>query len=290
MTLLYIGLSVLCATMIFVLFKLFERYRLSTFQAIIVNYGVAAIFGAFLLPEPDAFLLVFTRSWIWVSVLMGFMFISLFYLMAHISQRIGLSVASVATKMSVIIPVSAAVFLYGDSVTWQKGTGIILALTGIWMATMRGGVKKNGARLIWLPALLFVGSGALDTLLKLAENRFVPPADAMEFIPSIFLLAFLWGLVIKMFIKNDVPSDSPVYRSWVGGALLGVVNYGSIFFIWKALSGQGVESSVVFPLANMGVVAASTLAGYFLFQEQLSIKNWTGILISVLSIAIMTMT
>jgi drug/metabolite transporter (DMT)-like permease len=276
--------------MIFVLFKLFDKYRLSTLQAIIINYGVAALFGAFLLPDPGALLLVFTKTWIWVSVLMGFMFISLFYLMAYISQRIGLSVASVATKMSVIIPVTAAIFLYGDSITWLKSIGIVLALAGIWMATMRGGAKKNSTRLFWLPVLLFVGSGALDTLLKLAENRFVPSEDAMEFIPSIFLLAFLWGLIIQTVMKSDTTSDSPAYRSWAGGALLGVVNYGSIFFIWKALSGQGVESSVVFPLANMGVVAASTLAGYLLFNEQLSLKNWMGIVISVVAIAIMTMT
>lgn len=70
---------------------------------------------------------------------------------------------------------------------------------------------------------------------------------------------------------------------------MGVVNYGSIYFIWKALAQDGVESSMVFPVANMGVVAASTLAGWLIFKEHLSPKNWLGIALSIFAIALIAL-
>lgn len=289
MMLMHIALSVLCSTLLFVLFKLFERYKLSTARAIVVNYLVAALFGSMLLPRSVDLFLVYQKPWFWLSALMGFLFISLFHLMAYIAQNIGLSVASVASKMSVVVPVSAAIVLFGDAVTFQKIAGILLALAGIWMASMKERKGKAPIRLLVFPVILFLGSGMLDTLLKYAEGRVVPREDQLYFIPSIFLMAFLWGLLITPFIsgKKKIAGTS-LTRSIAGGVLLGVVNYGSIYFIWKALASDGAESSVVFPLANMGVVAASSLAGLMAFGEVLSKRNWFGIGISILAIIIMT--
>lgn len=289
MTAVYIALSVLCATLLFVLFKVFDRQRIHTPLALVLNYLVAAAFGLFFLPSPGEFFAIYAKSWFWMSCVLGFLFISLFYLMALISQKIGVSAASVATKMSVVIPVTAAVILYGDSMTATKITGIILALIGIWLATTKGKSAIPSTSLAWLPFILFLGSGTLDTLLKFSENKLVPKADDLLFIPSIFLLAFAWGAVMLLFFPKQKAATAPRYLSWIGGILLGVVNYGSIYFIWQALAGDGVESSMVFPVANMGVVAASSMAGLLLFRERLSVKNWTGIILSLVAITLIAL-
>lgn len=285
MTALYIALSVACATLLFVFFKVFALLRLDTPKALIINYLIAAIFGMLLLPEPLSFFEIYTRSWFWMSCVLGFMFISLFYLMALISQKIGVSAASVSTKMSVVIPVVAAVMLYGDSMTPLKTIGIILSLLSVWMATTKKKSEAPRGSLVWLPFLLFLGAGLLDTFLKLAENYLVPSEDELYFIPSIFAMAFVTGLVLLPLLPKNREFEASQYKTWIGGVLLGLVNYGSIYFIWQALAEPGVESSMVFPVANMGVVAASTLSGWILFQEKLSLKNWTGILLSLVAIA-----
>lgn len=289
MTAVFITLSVVCATLLFVFFKLFSLLRLNTPQALVINYLIAALFGLTLLPDPIEFFTIYSKSWFWMSCILGFMFISLFYLMALISQKIGVSAASVATKMSVVIPVVAAVILYGDSMTIPKIAGIILALVGIWLATMKEKTSLPKTALVWLPFILFLGSGMLDTLLKISENRLVPPADELLFIPSIFAMAFISGMILQPLLPKQTEVEAPRYKTWIGGILLGVVNYGSIFFIWKSLAQEGVESSMVFPVANMGVVAASSLAGWLLFKERLTVKNWSGIVISLVAIALIAL-
>jgi drug/metabolite transporter (DMT)-like permease len=286
MTAIYIALSVLCSTGIFVVFKLFEKLEVNTRKAIVANYLVAAVFGLALFGSLQAAIEIPGKSWFWLSCVLGSLFISLFYLMATIAQKIGVATASVASKMSVVIPVIAAVLIYNDSFSSLKIIGIVLALAGLYLATQKGKTVIRDPKLLWLPVILFFGSGLLDTLLKLAENKFVPPEDQLLFIPSIFMMAFVFGFLfttIQAFRNKNFKVES---RSVIGGIFLGIINYGSIYFIWNALAQPAAESSMVFPVANMGVVAASALAGLALFKEQLTIKNWLGIIICVGSIAI----
>jgi drug/metabolite transporter (DMT)-like permease len=283
---LYILLSVLCSTTLFVLFKLFETHGVNTPKAIVANYLVAGLFGIILFNSPQAILEIPGKSWFWMSCVLGFLFISLFYLMATIAQKISVSTASVSSKMSVVIPVLAAIVLYNDSISILKGLGIVLALAGLYFATKKSEKQVAVAGLYWLPVILFFGSGLLDTLFKLAENRIVPPGDQLLFIPSIFLMAFIIGMIVtglQAFTKKTFKIET---GSVVGGILLGVVNYGSIYFIWSALSQPAAQSSEVFPVANMGVVAASALVGIVAFKEQFTFKNWAGIALCVAAIAI----
>jgi multidrug transporter EmrE-like cation transporter len=66
------------------------------------------------------------------------------------------------------------------------------------------------------------------------------------------------------------------------GALLGGVNFGSIFFLVKALNYRHqdhglMDSSVVFGINNIGIVALSVILGLYLFRESFSSVNRAGI-------------
>ena len=66
--------------------------------------------------------------------------------------------------------------------------------------------------------------------------------------------------------------------------MLGIPNYYSIVYLLKALKTEGLESSTLFTLNNVGVVILSTIFGLILFKEKLILKNWIGIIIAVISI------
>ena len=77
------------------------------------------------------------------------------------------------------------------------------------------------------------------------------------------------------------------------GILLGLVNFGSIFFLVKTLNYQhplqgSIDSSVVFGINNIGIVTLSVLLGVLLFKERLSRINIAGILICILATFILT--
>ena len=68
------------------------------------------------------------------------------------------------------------------------------------------------------------------------------------------------------------------------GILLGIANYCSMYFLLKALRIDGLDSSSVFAINNVAIVAVSTLIGLILFREKISTKNWIGIILAVISI------
>ena len=72
--------------------------------------------------------------WFYVALALGFLFIAIFNVMALTAQKNGLSVASVASKMSVIIPVLFGIIIYKESVGFYKILGIILALVAVVLA------------------------------------------------------------------------------------------------------------------------------------------------------------
>ena len=98
-------LSVLFSSLIFVIFKLYSVYKVQTLFAIITNYVVACLTGLFFYQGDTALQDIPEKSWFWGTLVLGILFILVFNLMAATAQKVGVSVASVATKMSLVIPV-----------------------------------------------------------------------------------------------------------------------------------------------------------------------------------------
>ena len=63
----------------------------------------------------------------------------------------------VANKMSLIIPVFAAIILYGDSFTYSKGIAFFLALSGIYLSSTKAGGLSFDKKYLWLIILVFIG-------------------------------------------------------------------------------------------------------------------------------------
>lgn len=70
----------------------------------------------------------------------------------------------------------------------------------------------------------------------------------------------------------------------MGGIVLGIPNYFSIYFLVMALRNPDFESSTLFTLNNVAIVTLSTLLGIALFRERLIKHNWIGLALAVISI------
>lgn len=280
----YLLLSVLSSSVIFVIFKLFERFKINTLQAIIFNYFFAFSAGMFVDAQPLDPIKVVSEAWFLGTFILGFMFISVFYLAALTTQKSGLSVVSVATKMSVAIPVLFGIILYNESTGWIKITGIILALVAVYLTSIKKkeGIKIKKRNLIF-PLLVFFGSGIIDTTLKFLETSYVAEADVALFSSTIFAIAGTIGVFILLFQKLRGNLNFS-FKNVIGGVALGIPNFGSIYFLVLALRTEGMESSTIFPINNVAIVMISTFLGILLFRERMLPKNWIGILLAVASI------
>ena len=253
-------------------------------QAIIFNYFFACLVGFFGFIGLTDISLVPTKLWFPGALILGALFISVFYLAALTTQRSGLSVVSVATKMSVAIPVFFGIILYNESTGIVKIIGILLALVAVYLTSIKStqGIKIKKKNLIF-PLLVFVGSGIIDTLIKYLETTFVAIDEVALFSTTIFALAGSIGVSI-LIVQASLGKLRLKGKNLLGGIILGIPNYFSIYFLVLALRSEGFESSVVFTVNNVAIVLFSTFLGILFFKERLITKNWIGILFAIISI------
>ncbi|WP_108809317.1 hypothetical protein [Aquimarina spinulae] len=280
----YLALSVLASTLIFIIFKLFAKYHVDTLQAIVVNYIVACVSGIIAYSEPIDLPSVSEKGWFFGAMILGVIFISVFNLMAITTQRNGLSVAAVATKMSLVIPIIVGIIAYQESTGIIKIVGILIALIAVYLTSIKttGGIPITKKNLIF-PLLVFIGSGVIDTSIKFLETHYVAKNDIPVFSATVFGFAAIVG-IITLASKAITGTFKIAFKNIIAGIVLGVPNYFSIYFLIQALRHDSMDSSTVFTINNVAILLVSTLAGILFFQEKLTFKNWIGIILAIISI------
>ncbi|MDT8346737.1 MAG: EamA/RhaT family transporter, partial [Flavobacteriaceae bacterium] len=258
-------------------------------QAIVVNYIVAGATGIWMTDLAVGFadlplqVLLFAGG-------MGVLFFSIFNVMALTAQRNGVSVAAVASKMALVIPVFFGIVLFNEHLGMYKLMGVILGLISVYFVSVKATNAQRIKAYLGLPLLLFLGSGLIDTGLKYAQEFLITDRQEAVFSASIFFAAFVFGMLYLLvsFLKGKRSAALLKPKNIVAGVVLGVPNFFSIFFLLKALQ-SGVDSVVVFTINNIGIVLLSTLLGVLIFKELLKKKNIIGIVMAVGAIGLIAL-
>lgn len=283
-----LALSVLCSSLIFVIFKLYDKVGIQTLNAIIINYVVACLTGVLFYEKNISVGEILNASWLWGTLALGVLFILIFRIMAKSSQQNGVGVTSVATKMSLVIPVVFALVVYNEKLSLVQVIGIILALAAVYFASLKKTSIHIDKNSLLLPALVFLGSGVIDTSIKYLQEMHLDDGDYPVFSATVFATAATTGILFLTF-KSFVKPTKIHFRDILGGIALGVPNYFSIFFLLRALRNDVLNSASVFTINNVAIVMFSTLLGILLFKERLSPKNWAGIGLAVVSILLVAL-
>jgi len=285
----FLILCILSSTSIFVIFKFIDRQGIPSFPVIVINYLMASFLGFMINSGGISISVIKETQWLPISALIGILFIIMFFLIAFSSSRAGISITTVASKMSVIFPILLALIIDPtDKLTTLKTVAIITTLAGVALTVYKPRKGFLDPALIYIPLILFFGMGVVDSLVKYAQHKFISDSDTALFSAILFLNAFLSGLIVLIFYpKYHRSFAKPVIWGW--GLLLGAVNFGSIFFLVRALNyispaGSGIDSSVIFGVNNIGIVALSVLLGLWLFKEKLLFLNWVGVLLSAVAL------
>ena len=281
----YVILTILVFNLLIIIFKLFARFKVDNLQALIVNYITAGTIG-FILSEKSINLQhILSAPWLYHAMAIGFLFIVVFNFYAFGTQKVGIAITTVANKMSLVIPVAAALILEeNDNISTEKIIGFILALIGIYLASTKGGKLSFNIKYLWLIILVFVGQGIADSIFNDSKTMLKSGEDMLYFI-VLFFMASISGILILLGKSVASPPKFEL-KNILWGVILGVPNFFSLLFMLKALSTPGLEASVVFPMVSMGVVVLSSIIGIILYKEKLTKGNWVGILFACGAIAI----
>ena len=209
--------------------------------------------------------------------------------MAVTTQKSGLSVVSVASKMSVIAPIIFGILYYNEGTSVLKILGILLALSAVYFSSIKSkdGISIKAKNLVF-PVLVFLGSGIIDTGIKFIEEGFVAPEDVAIFSSTLFYAAGSIGLLALLVqkLKGTLKFET---KSILGGIALGIPNFFSLYFLVGALRSDIMESSGIFTVNNIGIVTLSTFVAILLFKEKLILKNWLGIILALVSIGLIAL-
>lgn len=285
----YLLLTILANVGIFMAFRSFSRFKINTLPAIVVNYGVCVVTGILYVGFDTVSSELDPRSeWFISATILGLIFISTFFLMAHTTQVRGVSVATVASKMSLAIPVVFSLFVFKYAVNsldiWNY-IGILLAFISIWLVSKKKKSENSGFnfRFLLLPLTVFLLGGVIDTSLNYVNHHFIDEHIEPIYPIFIFSSAFITGTIVCVIKRVKFG-----WKELVGGIYLGVPNYFSIFFQLKALSAFDNNGAIVYPALNIGIIIGSTLLAILLFREKLSRLNYIGVLLALVVIFLLS--
>ena len=126
--------SILLSTGLFAVFKFIGKKGLPQFPVIIINYITCFVLGNLVLGDQHIlrFKTVSTEGF-WPLLCLGMLFVGTFFLMAKSTHDSGAAASSMASKMSMIIPIIASVLFWGEAVSVQMIVGILLAVASVYM-------------------------------------------------------------------------------------------------------------------------------------------------------------
>ncbi len=283
----YLLLSILFNAVLFIIIKLFAKFNIDALQALVVNYFIAFGVGLFFLDTTFSPTIILSQDWFKGSVLLGFVFISTFYATTITSQRNGLSVASVASKMSVIIPIILGVILYNETLGMIKILGILLALIAVFFTSKKETGEIQQASNLLFPILVFIGAGTIDSSLKYLQTFHVPSNQIGLFSSVTFFCAFSVGVLTLLFLSLNGKIKF-AGRNILGGIALGLPNFFSLYYLVKMLEAKAFESATLFTIHNIAIVLVSTFVGILFFKEKISMRNAIGIGLALFALFLVT--
>lgn len=282
-----IFLALFFSSSLHIVFKSFEKLRIDTFQAIVFNYIIAFIIGFFLNSTPLQIQIIHQKPWFYFSLVLGYLFVAVFYIIGKTTQINGLTIASVASKMSMIIPAVFGILYFKEKSNSTLILGIAIALLAVYFVSIKENEKVNLSS-FKNPILLFFGAGIIDTLINFTQRTRLEEIETSLFSAFTFLFAFIFGFIFFIYklFKREIQFE---LRNVAGGILLGVPNYFSLYFLTKALRTENLESPTIFTILNIGVILLSTFTGLLFFKEKLSKQNFLGILLALIALFLVTL-
>ena len=275
-------IAVLCSVAVSVLLKVARKRHIEIQQAIAFNYIVALSLSWFLL-KPDFKGLEFTDFIAQsentpIFLALGILLPSVFIIMSKAVEFAGIVRSDAAQRLSLFLPILAAFLIFHETLSQSKAIGIVLAFVGLFSLLSKPNQQQSAVDFRGVLGLVGVwfGYGIIDILFKQV-------AKSGGAFPTTLFIAFSLAACI-MFIYLLFKRTQWNLASFVGGIILGVLNFFNILFYIKAHQSFGSNPTLVFAGMNIGVICLGTITGALIFKEKISKINWLGIIFSLCAI------
>lgn len=297
---LFLSLSIVLSVLLLLNFRLFPRYDINTFQAIVFNYPVCFLTGLLLLPTGQSFTIDFSQTWTWLALGLGVGFILTFMLSGASTQRMGITVTSLANNLSLVVPVCFSLFIFqtgGKLFDGLNYLGLLLAVVAVGLSTYKKEsatdattpttTRRSGSSVL-LPIAVFLFYGATNTMINYMNLHYIPSADKTVQVTLTMVLGAVVAGLLMLVVRLVQGKETIQAKSLLGAVTLGVPNFLSFYTLLLALSAFGSNGAFVYPLYNIGVILVAAIMAALFFKEQLSTVNKIGLAMAVVAIGLIS--
>jgi drug/metabolite transporter (DMT)-like permease len=303
-----LAFAVVCSVAIGMIFKYTGPTDIDRTALLTVNYGVAVGVAAVVIGlggrsvggtlEPSPMLLG-------LGVGTGALLIAGFFLLAYATDVAGMSLAIGVMRVSVLIPFMASWLVWDEVPSAAQGVGMVLAAAAFFLiarkerrpepvpaavggdgggSTAHGGMQGVDWHAFGVLGLTFCMGGAVDLSMKTFEETFGAVHSSVLFLLLAFGVAFLIGAVM-VGARGVRKGEWPGARTMGWGLLLGVVNYGSLEFLLRAVA--VLPGPFVFPANNIAIMVLAAVLGVYVWGEHLSRLNRIGIGLAIVALVLL---
>ncbi|MGE8562139.1 MAG: EamA family transporter [Acinetobacter sp.] len=269
-----------CSVVISILLKLAKAKGFDALQMIVWNYASASVL-CYLWFKPDLQHISITNTPWWLIVALGVLLPSIFLCLAKALQYAGIVKTEIAQRLSVVLSLLAAFFIFQEQFNSLKIIGIALGISAVLsilfshqnVATSQSSSKTA---MLYL-ALVWFGYALVDVLLKYTTGLGVQFAVALNLM---FICAFVLSLAYIAITTKTAGSTKNI----LAGLSLGILNFANIALYVKAHMLLKDTPAIVFAGMNILVVVLGALSGLIIFKEKLKPATVFGLALGLASV------
>lgn len=227
-----------------------------------VNYLLASsvCFGISFL-EGNPFI---SGTTIFLGTVQGIAFISSFYLICLSMNLSGLAIATAILRLSIVIPIFASIFYWGEIPSPSQFFGILVCMIALPLIGTRplndGRKGRIDRRDLWILGTLFINMGIANVVSKAFVESRVPDSQT-TFMAVLFGVAGL-GAVGSFLLPTYRKHFAGLWR----GVTVGILNVASILSFLVALG--RISGVVVFLVQGAGGLVLNTLFARVVWNER----------------------
>ncbi|MHA8106103.1 EamA family transporter [Aquirufa sp. 5-AUSEE-100C1] len=285
---LYLVLSVIFSVLLMVNFRAHARFQVDTRIAILLNYPVCFFTAYFHQPSAIPFQWPSTMDTALLMV-MGVGFVITFLLSGFSTQRNGMAPTSLANNISLVIPVLINLFILktGGDITIPIAAGLVFSFAAIYFCSPKVNLESGFKPVVSLLIAVFVAYGLTNTLFGYLNSYLTAQVGGTLPFIMMLLIGSMAGALIVL-IWNSMKGNLNWNRNSVLAAIpLGLPNFFSFYFLLKALDDFQNNVAVVLTMYNLSVILLSAISAYLIFKEQMTKRQWLGLSLGCLGIALL---
>lgn len=268
-----------CSVLVSILLKVCKTQGFNPMQMITWNYVSASVL-CFYWFKPNLGTISIQHTPWWLIISLGVLLPSVFLALAKSLDSAGILKTEIAQRLSVVLSLAAAYFIFQENFSQLKIVGIalgIIAVLCILYSHRAAGQSAKAQQGILYLSCVWLGYALIDVLLKYSTGLGLQFAVALNLM---FVCAFVLAMAYVLIRDKSMGSMQNISA----GLILGALNFANIALYVKAHMLLKDSPAVVFAGMNILVVLFGVISGVLFFKEKLKSTTTIGLGLALLSV------